>query len=139
MEQRAWRQARVNSGDLKLHVVQPEIALHLQMGDAATMAGQMDKLVEMGRQPNVTIQIVPYAIGQYEALRMGGISVMTHPWVRGVSVYYRPYPTLAVIDDADEAANFLAAIEQAASLALSPDDSLAFIAEAGKGWRATDG
>jgi hypothetical protein len=92
-----------------------------------------------GAQPNVTIQIVPFATGQYEALRMGSISVMKHRWDQVVSVYYLPYRDLALIDDLDEAANFIAALDQAATVALSPNDSLAFIAQAGEQWRQADG
>jgi transcriptional regulator with XRE-family HTH domain len=139
VEQRAWRQVRVDNGDLVLHVIQPELALRLQIGGPAVMAAQMDKLVEMGQRPNVTVQVVPFSVGQYEALRMGSISIMTHPWAQGRSVYHLPYRDLALVEDADEAANFIAAIEQAMTLALSPEGSLAFIAQAGDVWRKTDG
>jgi transcriptional regulator with XRE-family HTH domain len=135
IEQRQYRQARVNGGDLTIHVVQPEIPLHLRMGDPATMAAQLDRLVEMGRRPNVTLQIVPFSVGQYEALRMGSFSVMRHPWVQGLTVYHLQYGGLASIEDVDEAANFLAAFDQAAELALSPEDSLAFIEQAAEQWR----
>lgn len=137
VEQRAYRQGRVNNGDLVLHVVQPEIALRLQVGTPTVMAEQMDRLIEMGHRPNVTIQIVPFSAGQYEALRMGCISIMTHPWVQGRSVYYLPYHGLALVDDTEEAEHFVAAVEHATTVALSPEDSLAFIAQAGEQWRQT--
>lgn len=138
VEQRRWRQARVFSGDLDLHVVQPEIPLRMQIGDRSTMAAQMDRLIEMAGRPNVTLQIVPFSIGQYEALRMGSVSVMTHPWVRGVSVYLVEHRGLAAIEDAEEAANYVAAVEQAADLALSPEESLTCIEKMAKRWRADD-
>jgi len=134
VEQRAYRQTRVNEGSVNLHVVQPEIAVRLQMGTPGTMAEQMAKLIEMGQRSNVTYQIVPFSIGQYEALRMGSLRVLTHPWVQGRSVYYMPYGGLAVIEDSEEAANFLAAFDQAAALALSPDETLAFIDQAREQW-----
>lgn len=137
VEQRAQRQARVVSGEMTLHVVQPEIALHLQLGTPATMAAQMDRLVELARRPNVTLQVVPFRVGQYEALRIGSFRVLTHPWVQGVSVYYLPYGGLAAVDDPEEAANFVAAVDQASTLALPPEDSLAFVAQAGDRWRNT--
>lgn len=138
-EQRAWRQVRVRNGDVQLHVVQPEVPFRLQMGTPALMADQMDHLLAMGQQDNVTIQVVPFSVGQYEAFRMGPISVMTHPWAQGRSIYYRPYQGFAHIEEPEEAANFLAAVEQASILALSPADSLAFIAQAAEQWRHTDG
>jgi transcriptional regulator with XRE-family HTH domain len=138
VEQRRWRQARVLNGDLTLHVIQPEIPLRMQIGDRPTMAEQMDRLIEMAHRPNITIQIVPFSIGQYEALRMGSVSIMTHPWVRGVSVYLVEHRGLAAIEDAEEAANYIAAVEQAADLALSPAASLACIEEMAKLWRRAD-
>jgi DNA-binding XRE family transcriptional regulator len=138
VEQRRWRQARVLNGDLTLHVVQPEIPLRMQIGGRTTMAEQMDRLVDMANRPNVTIQIVPFSIGQYEALRMGSVSVMTHPWVRGPSVYLVEHRGLVAIDDSEEAANYIAAVEQAADLALSPKKTLEFIEKMAKLWRTED-
>jgi transcriptional regulator with XRE-family HTH domain len=136
-EQRQWRQVRVERGDVALHVVQPEIALRLRLGTREGMAAQMDKLIALGRRDHVTVQVVPFSVGQYEALRMGSISVMTHPWVPGRTVYWVRYPGLAEVEDPDEAANFIAAVEQAATLALTPDESLELIARAAEEWRKT--
>lgn len=85
-----------------------------------------------------TYQVVPFRVGQYEAMRIGSFRILTHPWVQGPTVYYQPYGGLAVIEDVDEASNFVAAIEHAASLALTPDETAAFIAETRDQWRTTD-
>jgi transcriptional regulator with XRE-family HTH domain len=138
VEQRQWRQARVLNGDLTLHVIQPEIPLRMQIGDRATMAEQMDRLIEMSTRANVTIQIVPFSVGQYEAFRMGSVSIMTHPWVRGASVYLVEHRGLAAIEDAEEAANYVAAVEQAANLALAPARSLTLIEKMARFWRTAD-
>lgn len=135
VEQRRWRQARVLSGELALRVVQSEIALHLQIGDRATMAAQLDRLGELSRRANITVQIVPFATGQYEALRMGSVSIMSHPWVRGVSVYLIEHRGLATVEDPEEAANYVAAVEQAADRALTPKASRTLIEEMANRWR----
>lgn len=90
--------------------------------------------MELGELPNVTIQIVPFSVGQYEALRMGGISLMTHPWVPGLSVYFKRYEGAILVDEAEEAANFVAAFDHATRVALPPNDSLAFIADVADQW-----
>ena len=136
VEQRAWRQERVNNGSLRLIAINSEMALRLKMGDNVIMADQLDHMVELGQLPNVTIQIVPFSVGQYEALRMAGhLFIMRHPWVEGVSVCFERYGSSNLIEDVDEAAHFLAAFDQAQDLALSPDDSLAFIGEIADEWR----
>jgi transcriptional regulator with XRE-family HTH domain len=137
-KQRAMRQARVNDGGVSVAVVQPEIALRLKVGTDAVMAEQLSHLVALGSRQNVTIQIVPFAAGHYDALRMGGIIVMTHPWAQGVSVYFERYEGAVLVEDPDEAANFVAAHDHASEIALSPDASLAFIAEAAERWGAND-
>lgn len=135
VEQRAHRQVRIINGSLQLHVVQSEIPLRLRMGDDATMAEQLAHVAKVGEQPNITVQIVPFTVGQYEALRVGAISVMTHPWTQGPSVYLRRYGTGSeAVEDPDEAANFVAILEHAMAVALSPEDSLAFIAEVAEQW-----
>jgi Domain of unknown function (DUF5753) len=137
VEQRAQRQKRINDGSLELHVIQSEIPLRLRMGNDATMATQLRHIMELVDNPNlnVTVQIVPFTVGQYEALRVGAISVMVHPWSPGPSVYVRRYGTGSeAVEDPDEAANFIAIYEHAASLALSPQDSLAFLAQVANEW-----
>ncbi|HEY8525523.1 MAG TPA: helix-turn-helix transcriptional regulator [Acidimicrobiales bacterium] len=136
IEQRAWRQARVLSGDLQLFVVQPETVLRLQLGTPEVMAGQMDRLVELGDRPNVTYQIVPFSIGQYEAMRMGAFKIFIHPWTQGASVYVIRHEGTFLVDDADEAENYEAAWEQATRLALSPDETAALCKEAAEQWRS---
>lgn len=136
-EQRALRQPRVNDGSLTLHVVQTEMALRLQIGTPATMAAQMAKLADMSQRPNVTYQVVPFSVGQYEAQRIGSFSIMSHPWVlQGHTVCHLTYRGLNVIDDADDAAAFIAAFDQAAAVALSPDDTRALVDEARQQWEA---
>jgi len=98
-------------------------------------ASQLDHLVRVGEQPNVTVRVVPFAVGQYEALRIGDFNVLSHPWVQGTSVYYIRHEGNLLVENVDEAANFIAAYEQAAHLALSPRDSLALIAEVAEGWK----
>jgi hypothetical protein len=126
----------VNDGSLSVVAVQSEMALRLKMGDNATMAAQLDRVVELGQLSNVTIRIVPFSVGQYEALRMAGhLFIMRHRWVEGVSVCFERYGSSNLIEDIDEAAHFVAAFDQAEDLALSPDDSLAFIGEVADEWR----
>ena len=136
ISQRSHRQARVHEGAVSLHVVQPEIALRLQLGDAATMATQMAQLAEMGQRDNITLQIIPFSRGQYEALRVGGISIMHHPWAEGASVYFKRYEGIQLVEDMDEAAHFMASFNHAVNMALPPDESLEFITQVGEQWGA---
>ena len=136
VEQRAERQARVvEDGGLRLHVVQSELALRLLMGDEETMLGQLDHLVSVAHWGNVTLQVVPFDVGQYEALRVGAMDIMTHSWAEGVSVWVQRYGDATLVDDVDEAGHLVAVFEHAAGLALSPEESIAFMADMADQWR----
>lgn len=141
VDQRAVRQRRVRDGSLELHVVQSELALRLRMGDDATMATQLRHVVDLCEDPelNITVQVVPFTAGQYEALRVGAISIMTHPWTEAPSVYVRRYGAGSeAVEEPDEAANFIAIFEHAAAVALPPEGSLAFIGEVADEWKASN-
>lgn len=137
IEQRALRQTRLVNGELQFAVVHPETVLRLRLGDDATMAAQMDWLIELAARPNVTIQIVPFTVGQYEAMRMGGFKVLTHPWIPGATIYVIRHEGAVLVSNADEADNYLAAWQQASRLALSPSESTALIKDAAEQWRST--
>jgi transcriptional regulator with XRE-family HTH domain len=60
----------------ELRVLLDESMLHRCIGNATIMAGQLDHLAEMGRRPNITIQLVPGAAGAYAGLS-GAFAVAT--------------------------------------------------------------
>lgn len=137
VEQRLHRQKRVRSGDLVLDVVQPESALHLQVGDPSVMAGQLDTMAELAELPNVTIRVTTYPAGQYEARRLGDFILMWHPW-GNPRVHIEGYGGGRFITDADEVAYFGSAFDHATRVALSPQDSVAFIRQQADRWRSSD-
>ncbi|RAJ68987.1 helix-turn-helix protein [Streptomyces sp. Amel2xB2] len=52
----------------KLWVLLEEQVLRRHVGDARVMRGQIDRLVECGSMPNVTVQIIPYTSGAHPAM-----------------------------------------------------------------------
>ncbi|KUF17334.1 helix-turn-helix domain-containing protein [Streptomyces silvensis] len=50
-----------------LHVVLDESVLHRKVGGGDVMAGQLDVLLDRGREPNITIQVLPFDAGAYSA------------------------------------------------------------------------
>lgn len=136
IEQRALRQARMLNGELELSVVHPETVLRLRLGSNDTMAAQMDWLAELAERPNVTIQIIPFTAGQYEAMRMGNYKLLTHPWIQGTTIYVIRHEGAVLVSGPDEADNYIAAWQQATRLALPPSESTALIRDAAEQWRS---
>ncbi len=72
---RQIRQQRVRSGALKLSVVIDESAFTREIGSAAVMVGQVEWILQLRELPNVTVQVVPYAVGAHPALD-GSVQVL---------------------------------------------------------------
>lgn len=134
-DQRAFRQRRVHSGELTYVVLMPETPLHMQVGPPEVMADQLDHLVELGSLDNVTIQIVPFSAGQYEALRIGKFSLLHHPWSTIPGVHLEGYGGARIIDGRDEVAYFRDAFTHGQRQALTPKASAKLIGRLATQWR----
>ncbi|MFD5969681.1 helix-turn-helix domain-containing protein [Streptomyces sp. NPDC060311] len=55
----------------RLWVVMDETVLRWPVGGAEVMRQQVDHLIEVGRLPNVTLQIMPFTAGPHPAMRAG--------------------------------------------------------------------
>jgi transcriptional regulator with XRE-family HTH domain len=49
------------------HVILDEAVIRRVVGGAEVMAAQLDRLLERGRQPHVTVQVLPFAAGAFSA------------------------------------------------------------------------
>lgn len=135
--QRAYRQRRLLDGHVEVTVVQPEAALRSRLGDAETMAGQCRHLVELSAMRTVTIQVVPFDVGQYEAQRIGTFGLNLLPFSTSPIVDLHGYGGVRLIDDPDEVAYFQDAFEHATRVALTPKASTRFLEHMTREWEAT--
>jgi transcriptional regulator with XRE-family HTH domain len=135
LHQRRHRQQRVHDGSLTLDVIQAEQAVRVRVGDAAVMAEQLTELARVATLPNVTVRITTFDAGQHEARRLDTFVIMYHPW-GNPRVWIEGYGGGQFITDADEVSYFVATYEQAARLALSPNDTITFIRELAADWEA---
>ncbi|WP_447008607.1 helix-turn-helix domain-containing protein [Saccharothrix isguenensis] len=67
-EVRLARQERVRTGELSLWVVLNEAAIRRVVGGEQVMREQLQHLLELGHQPSVTLQILPYSAGEHPAM-----------------------------------------------------------------------
>lgn len=137
IDQRAYRQRRLLDGHVDVTVVQPEAALRSRMGGAETMAGQCRHLVELAALPTVTIQVVPFDVGQYEAQRIGTFGLNLLPFATSPIVDLHGYGGVRLIDDPDEVAYFHDAFEHASRVAMTPKASTRFLEQITREWEAT--
>jgi transcriptional regulator with XRE-family HTH domain len=135
VKQRRHRQARVHGGGLTLDVIQAEQALRVRVGDPAVMAEQLATMADMAELPNVTLRVTLFEAGQHEARRLDTFVLMAHPW-GNPRVWIEGYGGGQFITDADEVGYFAAAFDQAARLALSPVETVAFLRQLSREWEA---
>lgn len=133
VEQRRHRQRRVHDGHVELHVIQPEASLRSQLGAPEVMASQMRHLADMAKMDTVTVQVVPFGVGQYEAQRVGTFAIQALP-IGGAMVDLDGYGGIKMIDDVDEVAYFTDAFDHACRVALSPQASVEFIRQLQQEW-----
>ena len=126
VQRRLLRQRRVRDGLVTLHVIQPEGALHLEVGDDDVMADQYEAMVELAELSNVTIRVVCFSAGDYEARRLGDYTVMSHPWGTPRVHLEDHYWGGRFLPAASDVGTFAKAFDAAAELALAPKPTIEY-------------
>jgi transcriptional regulator with XRE-family HTH domain len=113
---------------LQLSVVLDEAVLHRVVGGPAVMGEQLDRLIAAGKLTNVTINVIPFAVGAhpamdslFEILDFGG----TAPQV----VYVEGLMGYIYLDRAQDISRYVKVFDHLRALALTPEESAALIAK----------
>ncbi|GAA0385494.1 helix-turn-helix transcriptional regulator [Streptomyces luteireticuli] len=102
------------------HAVLDEAALHRPYGGVAVMRGQLQHLVDLSEQPNVTLQVMPFQHGGH-AGESGAFTVLSFPESDLPDVVYLEQLTGALyLDKADEVAQYEGVMGRLRSDSLSP-------------------
>ncbi|WP_063772004.1 helix-turn-helix domain-containing protein [Kitasatospora mediocidica] len=89
VEVRLKRQDRISGEDRieNFWAVIDEAALAREVGGGAVMADQMRQLLELGEQPNITLQVIPFVRGAHPGMT-GTFSLMEFPESADSTVVY---------------------------------------------------
>lgn len=110
-----------------------EAVLRRRVGSARVMGEQLQRLLEAGRQDNLTVRVLPFTAGAHAAMT-GPFVVLSFPDPADSSVVYVEQLTGArYVEDADELARYDAVVERLSLCALSKTRSAALIREVMKG------
>ncbi|MER7205937.1 helix-turn-helix transcriptional regulator [Streptosporangium sp. NPDC000239] len=128
----AFRMARqdVLDGEAppKLMIVLDEGVLHRAVGGPNVMRAQLEHLFAAVSRPNVTLQVLPFAIGAHAGVD-GAFTVFRMPEPYS-DVTYVETKAGAVYTEADGAENFVQAYDSLLNAALTPDDSATVVKNA---------
>jgi transcriptional regulator with XRE-family HTH domain len=120
---------------LRLSAVIDESVLHRRPGSGGADArqvfrGQVERLLEVGERPNVTIRVLPFTAG-LPPVTSGSFAVLEPPVRAGADVVYLENKTrIFFLDGDDEVQRYEQAFGHIAGMALPVDESRAVLAEA---------
>jgi transcriptional regulator with XRE-family HTH domain len=123
--ERRDRQALLSREDrpLRLHALLDEATILRMVGGPSVMAGQLDRLLEIGARPNVTIQVIPLAAGAYGAMS-GPLCLLTFREEDEPDAgYVESLAGMSVVDSEQDVATLTAMWDAATRAALSTEKS----------------
>ena len=130
---RMERQERLTAPDAPEYwAVLNEAVVRRTVGTNGTMRGQLERLVELGDLPNVTIQVLPFSAGVHPAMD-GGFSILGFPEPSDPSVVYLENSGGSMyLEEATEVERFNRMFSHIIAKALSPEDSRRLLSTAAK-------
>jgi Domain of unknown function (DUF5753)/Helix-turn-helix domain len=129
VEARIRRQALLTKETpLKFTTIVDEAVLHRLVGGSSTMKDQLQHLVSMAALPNVTIQVVPYGAGAHPALESTFYILDFADAVPSV-IYVEGLVGWIYLERIEDIGRYRRVFERLGDLALSPAESVKFIAE----------
>jgi transcriptional regulator with XRE-family HTH domain len=109
----------------RLWVVIDETALRRPIGGRAAMLEQVDHLIKMSRQQNVTVQVMPFSAGGHAAAG-GQVTMLRFPQELLPDVVYQEQMDSAVyLNKPADTVHYWGVLNQVATEALDPDASVA--------------
>ena len=134
VEIRTERQKLITRDDdpLRLWVVMDEAALRRQVGGPAVMRAQLEHVLELAALARVTIQIIPFAVGAHAAVG-GAFTILRFPEPEDPDAAYVETPGGELfVENPEEVGRFQIAYQRLQAAALSPGDSVEFVANAAR-------
>ncbi|MEV4744600.1 helix-turn-helix transcriptional regulator [Streptomyces sp. NPDC049555] len=105
----------------RFHAVLDEAALHRPYGDETVMRNQLQHLIDISEQPNVTLQVMPFAHGGH-AGESGAFTLLRFPESDLVDLVYLEQLTSALyLDKAEDVAQYARVMERLHADSLSPE------------------
>ncbi|RCG32037.1 XRE family transcriptional regulator [Sphaerisporangium album] len=111
---------------LKIWAVLDKAVLRRMTGGAEAMREQCRHLVEVAESPNVTIQVLPYALGAHPGTVEFSILEFPEPYDPD-AVYVETMTSSLYIEDDTDVYRYTLAFDQLRAMALGPDESIEMI------------
>ncbi|GAA2907714.1 helix-turn-helix transcriptional regulator [Streptosporangium fragile] len=130
---RMARQDVITRSERPMHfwAIVNEAALRRRVGGTRVMEEQLNHLVGISALPNVTLQVLPYAVGAHVAM-LGSFAILSFS-EGGDEVAYLEYMTGSLyLEKPEEVRTYTLAYDHLRASALAPRDSIALVAKLAK-------
>ncbi|WJV50288.1 helix-turn-helix domain-containing protein [Streptomyces flavofungini] len=118
---------------LRLSVILDEAVLRRQIGGPEVLAGQLRRLLEAARLPQVRIQVLPFVSGEHVGL-IGPFVILSFPNISDLDVVVLDHLTSSLyLERKEDLRAYTDAFNSLQGQALSVQDSMDFIAGLGDG------
>jgi len=129
VDARIKRQSRLMASDPPTYwALMDEAALLRRVGNAETMRAQLDRVLELGDLPRVTVQVIPFRGGAYMCSDNPFVFLRTRDPTAPRVVYLELLTRGEYLEKPEELAVYEEAIDRIRAAALSPGESLERIA-----------
>lgn len=128
------RQARqgllVNDNPPEVWAVLDEAALQRPVGGHEVMASQLKRLIEVTELPNVTIQLLPFTVGEQAGME-GPFTIVSFPDAADSDIVFTANATDGTyLEDPNTVLRCTSIFDHLRAAALSPENSIAFFTRA---------
>lgn len=122
------RQKPLDGNDpMVLHALIDECVIHREVGGRDVFREQLEHLLAMAEQPNITVQVVPFAAGAYGAMA-GSCVIVDYPEADDPPGVYLEYPAGGNwVDNPEDVKRFTTMFDEVTRLALTPADTATLI------------
>jgi transcriptional regulator with XRE-family HTH domain len=110
----------------RLRAVLDEAVLHRMTGGPQVMRSQLDKLIESAQRPNVSIQVIPFAVGAHPGVE-SNFNILELPSTSGV-VFVEGLVGSVYLERPEDLERYRMVFECLQGIALSPQDTIDLIA-----------
>jgi hypothetical protein len=112
---------------LRLHALVDEGAIRWIVRDRSIMANQLRRMLVVGKQDNVVIQVIPVEAGAYGTMS-GPVTILSFDDPEGTNTAYLEYPGGGEwVDATEDVEKFIAMFDRISAQALSATKSAALI------------
>ena len=124
----------VQKQPVRLEVVLDEAVLHRLVGGPAVMKGQLDRLIELSDEPNVSMQVIPYSAGAHPAMD-STFNILEFTGSVPSVVYVEGLVGWLYIELAQDIERYEQVFDRLRDIALNPKESIELIANVSANYR----